>query len=239
MKKLLFIATILTTTINGFPQTATEARQERREQRAGGGVVHTPRGVDDPAAHAILRDVRRNLKSFRSLNFEFTLMTVNIFDRSADHTVRGTILTRGDRYNLTFMGLNMISDGRTVWSFNSETNEVHISRADPRSVETLNPLALIETYEQNFRAKLIREDIENGVTVAVIDLQPFEARTFHKVRVVTNKANRTIVRTEIHEKGGTIMTFRVDRMQTNVPAPDSQFRFDASRHPGVEVVDMR
>ena len=239
MKKTLLIATILTFTVSGFSQTATEARQERRTQRTASNVVHTQRGIDDPAAHAILLDVRRNLKSFRNIKIDFTLLIDDRYDQTANSTEKGSILIRGDRYNLNFMGMNMISDGRTVWNFNKEINEVHINRADPKDMEMLNPLAMIDNYENNFRAKLIREEIQNGVSVAIIDLQPFETRSYHKVRIITDKTRKTIVRSEIHEKNGVTLTFRVDRMQTNVPAPDSEFRFDASKHPGVEVVDMR
>jgi outer membrane lipoprotein-sorting protein len=137
------------------------------------------------------------------------------------------------------MEQTMISDGKTVWSFNQNAKEVQINKADPRDTETLNPLALIENYEKNYRAKLIREDRERGIDVVIIDLQPFEGRSFHKVRILTDKAKKTIVSFEVHEKSGIIMTFRVDKMQTNVFAPDSEFKFDASKHPGVEVIDMR
>jgi len=235
MKKYLIITTLVALCISSFSQTGTQRRAERREQNK----TFTEHGVDDPAAHAILNDVRRNLKSFRSLKIDFTLLTDNRNDRAASSIEKGTILIRGDRYNLNFMDLNMISDGKSVWSFNKETNEVHISTANPKDMEMLNPLAMIENYDKNFRAKLIREEVENSAPVAIIDLQPFENRSFHKVRIITNKAKKTIVRSEVHEKSGITMTFRIDQMQTNVSAPDSEFRFDASKHPGIEIVDMR
>jgi outer membrane lipoprotein-sorting protein len=133
----------------------------------------------------------------------------------------------------------MISDGKTVWNFNRETQEVHITEHNPADMETMNPLALINNYERNFRAKLIREDRDNGIPVMIVDLNPLTVRSYHKIRVVSDKAKNTIVFSEIHEKNGTIFTFRVNRMQTNVSAPDRDFTFNASRHPGVEVIDLR
>jgi outer membrane lipoprotein-sorting protein len=234
MKKILLI-TILTTLVFNVVAQNNQARQQRREQNK----TFTQHGVDDPAAHTILRDVRRNLKSFNSLRFEFTFLAENRTDRSQNDIQKGTMLLKGDKYKLEFMGQTMISDGKTVWSLNPNTKEVHISQVNPRDTETLNPLALLENYEKNYRAKLIREDQDRGVDVMIIDLQPFEGRSFHKVRILTDKTKKTIVSTEIHEKSGTVLTFRVDRMQTNVSAPDSGFKFDASRHPGFEVIDMR
>jgi outer membrane lipoprotein-sorting protein len=233
MKKILF------TTIFATLVVSTVFAQRQRRQRPEQNKTFTERGVDDPAAHAVLGEVIKNLKSFRSLKFDFTLITENRNDRNGSNTQKGTILIKGDKYNLNFMEMNAISDGKTVWNFNTETKEVHINNADPRNMEMLNPLTLIETYDKNFRAKLIREDKERGVDVIIIDLIPFENRSFHKVRMLTDKAKKTIVSIEIHEKNNTTMTFRVDRMQTNVSAPDSEFRFDVSKHPGVEVVDLR
>ena len=234
MKKILTIIILTTLTICVVAQNPRQ-RPPRGSERS---VVSTERGIDDPRAHAILSDVRKHLKSFRSLKIEFTFLMENRNERTSE-SQKGTILIRGNRYRMDFMGQTMISDGRTAWSFNREANEVVISTADPKDMETLNPLALLENYEKNFRAKLIREDRDRGVAVMIIDLQPFENRSFHKVRVITDKDKNTIVATEIHEKNGTTMTFRVDRMQTNVPAPDSEFRFDVSKHQGIEVIDMR
>jgi len=217
---------------------SAQTRLERREQRAG-GVVRTERGIDDPAAHAILNNVRRNFQSFRSLKFDFTLITENQMERERNTIGSGTMLMRGESYNMSFMEMTTISDGRTIWNFNAETNEVYISLSNPDDLETMNPLVMINTYEDHFRSILIREELENNVLVAVIDLRPFEARNFHRVRVIANLENNTLVRTEIHNKDGTTIIFRMDRMQTNVPAPNSEFRFDATRHPGIEVIDMR
>ncbi|MCL2417070.1 MAG: outer membrane lipoprotein carrier protein LolA [Bacteroidales bacterium] len=235
--KILILLAVVILSTDGFSQT----RLERREQRAGSGVVRTERGIDDPAAHAILDNIRRNLRSFRSLKFDFTLIMENRseMERTRNTVGSGTILMRGDSYNMNFMEMTTISDGRTIWNFNAETNEVYISQSNPNDLETMNPLVLINTYEDHFRSVLIREEIENNVLVAVIDLRPFEARSFHRVRVIANLENNTLVRTEVHDKDGTVLTFRVDRMQTNVPAPNSEFTFSAARHPGVEVIDLR
>jgi outer membrane lipoprotein-sorting protein len=241
MKKILLITTLATLAISAVAQNPRrEQREQRREQRNNptGGVVQTDRGVDDPKAHAILNNVRKQLKSSNSILINVTYLLVHKNENISD-SQKGTILSKGDKFNLDFMGQTSISDGKTVWNFNREAKEVHINIANPRDNEMLNPLAMIDNYEKNFRAKLIREDKERGVDVMIIDLLPFENRNFHKVRMVTDKAKNTIIYTEIHDKNGTVITFRVDRMQTNVSAPNSEFTFNASKHPGVEVIDMR
>jgi outer membrane lipoprotein-sorting protein len=233
MKPTLLITILITLAISAVSQNLRRAQREEPQ-----GIVKTERGVDDPKAHAILRDVRKQMKSYNSLKIDFTYLSENKNEKLYD-SKKGTILIKGNKYNLDFMGQNIISDGKNVWNFNKDVKEVQITEADPRDAETLNPLALIENYEKNYRAKLIREDTEKGVIVMIIDLIPFENRNYHKVRIITDQAKKTIVATEIHDKNGTITTFKVDKMQTNVSAPNSEFTFDASKHSGVEVIDMR
>jgi len=235
VKKVLVIIVLTAFVVSGFSQT----RLERREQRENVRVIHTERGIDDPAAHAILGNVRRNFESFRSLKFHFSVITENRMEGVRNTVGNGTILMRGDSYNLSFLEMTTISDGRTVWNFNSETNEVYISRVNPDDFETMNPLMLINSYQDHFRGTLIREQMENNIHVAIIDLRPFETRNFHRVRMVVNMQNNSLVRSEIHDRDGTILIFQIDQMQTNVPTPSNQFRFDVARHPGVEVIDLR
>ncbi|MDR0437313.1 MAG: outer membrane lipoprotein carrier protein LolA [Bacteroidales bacterium] len=235
MKKTLLITILVTLTISGFAQNSNQRREQRKNQKE---VKKTERGIDDPKAHDILSAVRKQLKSYNSLKIDFTYLLENKTEKIKE-SKKGTILIKGNKYNLNFMGLNVISDGKNIWNFNREAKEVQITEVNPKETDMMNPIALIDNYEKNFRAKLIREDTDKGVPVMIIDLLPFENRNFHKVRIATDKAKKTIVFSEIHDKNGTIITFRVDRMQTNVSAPDSEFKFDVSKHPGVEVIDMR
>ena len=233
MNRLLSLTLLVTLTISGFTQNP------RREQRkANQELRRTERGIDDPKAHEILDGVRKQLKSYSSIKIDFTYLLENKQEKISD-SKKGTILIKGNQYNLNFMGQNSISNGKTVWNYNKDAQEVQIMDVDPKSTDLLNPIALIDNYEKDFRAKLIREDKQNGVAVMIVDLNPYTNRNFHKIRMVTDKAKKTIICMEIHDKNGTVITFRIDKMQTNVAAPDSEFRFNVARHPGVEVIDLR
>ncbi len=234
MKKILFITTLATLAISVSAQ-----KNNRREQRkAKRETVKTEKGVDDPKAHTILSAVREKLKSYTTLKIDFTYLLENKKEKIKD-SKKGNILIKGDKYKLDFMGQNSISDGKSVWSYNKENKEVQITEVNPKESEAMNPIAMIDNYEKNYRAKLIREDKEKGVPVMIVDLNPLENRNFHKVRIVSDKAKKTIIYSEVHDKNGSIYTFRVDKMQPNVNAPDSEFTFDTSKYPGVEIIDMR
>ncbi len=239
MKKFLIIAVLAGFTLGGFAQRNNPKQQQRREQRkAKRETVRTQKGADDPKAHNVLKALRNQLKSYTSIRIDFTYLLENKTEKIKD-SKKGDILIKGNKYNLNFMGQNSRSDGKNVWNYNKDAKEVQITEVNPDDSETMNPIALIDNYENSYRAKLIREDKEKGVPVMIVDLLPLENRNHHKVRIVSDKAKNTIVYSEIHDKSGSVYTFRVDKMQTNVPAPDGEFMFDAAKHPGVQVIDMR
>jgi len=235
MKKILFTVTLLTLSICIFAQgSRREQRKARKEEKKE--LAKTNKGVDDPQAHEILKDVRKQLKSYKSLKIDFSYLLENKNEKIKDNK-KGTILIKGNMYNLNFMGQNSISDGKNIWNYNKEAKEIQITEVNPKETEALNPIALIDNYEKNYRAKLISEGNKDK-DIVIIDLIPLENRNFHKVRIATDKAKK-IVYSEIHDKNGTVITFRVDKMQTNVSTKDSDFKFEASKYPNVEVIDMR
>lgn len=238
MKKILLIALLLSISISGFSQR-NDLKQQRREQRkAKREISRTSRGIDDPKAHQVLNAIRKQLKSYTGLKIDFTYLLENKAEKIKD-SKKGNIAIKGNKYSLNFMGQNSRSDGKNVWNYNKDAKEVQISEVNPEDADAMNPVAIIDNYEKNYRAKFIREDKNRGNPVLIVDLIPLENRNHHKVRIVSNKAKNTIVYSEIHDKNGSIFTFRVDKMQTNIALSDHEFSFDAANYPGVEVIDMR
>ena len=73
----------------------------------------------------------------------------------------------------------------------------------------------------------------------IIDLTPKNGQSYYKIRIVVDKAKKEIIRTSIYEKDNTIYTYYFDTFTTNTALDDSNFKFNASKFPGVEVNDMR
>ncbi len=194
----------------------------------------TAEGVNDPAAHDILKDVRKNFKAYKSINVEFTYTLENKQEKIKE-TKKGKALMSGHKYAIDFMGQQVISDGKTTWTYISDAKEVQITDADPKAAESSNPLAIIDKYEKNFRAKLIRE--ENGQYI--VDLIPLKTKNFHKIRVYIDKTKMMLTSSEVYDKNGSVYTYKITKMDTKVQTSNKDFIFDKSKYPGVAVVDMR
>ena len=53
------------------------------------------------------------------------------------------------------------------------------------------------------------------------------------------KSRQLPTRISFYEKDGTTDTYYFDQVQTNPSLSEGFFVFDASKHPGVDIIDMR
>lgn len=173
----------------------------------------------------------------------------SLFDQSVSFSVKMTVFdgqhkqsfqqaatvkyNRG-KYHLSAKDQEIICDGTTVWQWNKSAKEVSISNVGKDEIDLFNPANLLYNYQRSFRAKYIRS--ENGE--AIIDLQPRSARNYHKIRLRINEKDKVIRSIEVHRFDSGRETYTIDRF-SKASTADSQFRFDTSKHPDLEIIDLR
>jgi len=121
-----------------------------------------------------------------------------------------------------------------------DANEVTINGLDEDSGEMMNPSKLFTIYENGFSYKFVSESTINGTAMYLIDLYPENDEIeYSKIRVQVDKNKMLIKKAEMIGKEGNNYIVLVNNLQTNVPANDNMFVFDAAKHPGVDVIDLR
>lgn len=194
--------------------------------------------VNDPKAVAILDKVVAKIKTFSSMKIDFTYKLENKKEK-LNETQKGTITIKGNKFHLEVKGQHIYCDGKTVWTFIPDAEEVQVNNLDPKNDDAINPNTLLATWQKNYRAKLIRETKEKGVVLQFIDLVPIKGKSYFKVRLVIDKDKQQIARSEVYDKNGSIYTYQVDKFIPNVKVTDADFAFNPAKHPGIEVNDMR
>jgi hypothetical protein len=100
----------------------------------------------------------------------------------------------------------------------------------------LNPTTLFDIHNQGFNQKII--STTDGVTY--IELYPKIEMDFLKIGIWVNVANSTIQKVTSLGKDGNQITIAIKSIKSLNPVPeDAFFSFDKTKHPDVEVVDMR
>jgi outer membrane lipoprotein-sorting protein len=192
----------------------------------------------DPKAHEILKGVSNKYKSSKTVSASFRVITTDQKSKSTD-TQTGSILIKGDKYKLTLKGQEIVSDGKTVWTYLKESKEIHVNDVNTRS-DAISPTTIFTIYEKGFSSKYTGESTYNNIPVQQIELVPDDSKKpYFKIQLNINKSEKIIASAKIFEKGGTHITYSVDQFKLNQDVADNTFNFDPSKYPGAEVIDLR
>ncbi len=196
------------------------------------------RPVITDESQAILKKMQQKLSAAKAAKIVFTLQSSK--DGKNTGSIQGKLWMQGKAYKLSIPKQTIYCDGQTVWNYLPENQEVSISPYEESDeLLSINPLQLISTYERFYRSALIKEVAEKGVVVQIIDLYPKQGQSFYKIRLVISKDKLLPLRASIHEKDGSIDTYYFDQIVFNPSLSSGFFTFDASQHPGVDIIDMR
>lgn len=192
----------------------------------------------DAKANETLNKLSAKMKSFVNYKIEFVYTLENKAEK-IKQSKNGTAIIKGDKYSLNVSGQRIICDGKTVWTYIPDADEVQINNVNLKDDDALNPSKLFSTYEKNYKAKLIKEVNQAGVLTQIIDLTPIKGKAFFKVRLTIDKTKIQIISTEIYNKNGSTYMYKVSKFLSNLKISDAEFTFKASDFPGVEINDMR
>jgi outer membrane lipoprotein carrier protein len=209
MNKLLILAAVLSFTIAAYAQS-------------------------DSKATTILNEVSAKTKAYKTINIDFTYTMENKKEKINDKFT-GTLLSKGDKYKLTVARQDVICDGKTIWTYLKESNEVQINSAGSDD-DSFTPTKLLTNYTKDYKSKFIEE---KGNT-QVIELTPLaKGKSYTKVKLSIDKTKKQIQQFIIYDRGGSIFTYNVNKFITDQVINDKEFTFNKSDHPGVSVDDMR
>jgi len=191
----------------------------------------------DEKAAALLDEVSSKTKTYKSIIADFTYTMDN--KAAKIHEIKtGSLLVSGEKYKLNAAGQTVFCDGKTVWTYIKESNEVQINTIDLRD-DAITPSRLLTSYTTNYLSKIIQDKDAADPTLAAIELTPVTAKNFVKAILIVDKKVKQVKAFKIFDKNGNIFTYRVTKFQTDVPVSAADFTFTESGYPGVEVIDMR
>ena len=192
----------------------------------------------DPEATLILNDLQKKLNACATLSIDFAFQSEK--NGKTTEEMKGNIKVKGTKYALSTKMQEVYCDGVTVWNYLPEQKEVTLSAySEEEDSQVINPLSLIKNYAKNYRSHFIKESLNKGVLEQIIDLTPLKSSSLYKIRLVIDKNKKQIIRITLSEKDGMQYTYVVTKFLANQPVDDRSFVFEAAKHPGVEVIDMR
>ena len=195
---------------------------------------------EDTRAEKILNDLSEKSKALQPFRIVFDITTVDLQDKS-QNTAYGELILNGKRYVLKNGDSEIWFDGKTIWNYLPDVNEVNVMAPDTGDHSFLaNPRQLFSDYQERFKYHFIGENVADGKKLWVIDLYPYDLNeSYSRLRLQIDQTTQLLYSARYFGKNGTHYLIVVRKMEHLKKAPPSLFTFNPKEHPDVEVIDLR
>ncbi len=197
--------------------------------------------TQDAKAKEILDKVSEKARTYKSINADFVFSMENK-EMEIDEKNEGTIKLKGQKYSVQLpeLGVEVFSDGETIWNYMKDGNQVTVSNIDDESSELMDPSSIFTIYERGFKSEFVAEKNMDNVAVYHINLFPdSDEFDVSKIEIFISKSSSMIHAATLYGTDGNLYGIQVNKFESNKDFPDSDFVFDASKYPDVEVIDFR
>jgi len=202
----------------------------------------TPTAAEqDPKAKAILDELSKTTKSYKTISAEYELVMLNKDKKQTDKQ-SGKIQVKGNMFKLEIPGNTIVCDGKTVWTHNKDAQEVTIKNFEPNSDEGLNPSNIFTLYETGYKYKYEKEEKIGANTYNVINLYPTikpEKKKFHTIKLYVDKVKKQVGEIKMLMKDGGTQTYEIKSLTPNAALADNVFVFDTKNFKPDQIVDER
>jgi outer membrane lipoprotein-sorting protein len=192
---------------------------------------------DDVVATKILGEVSKKYRSYKTIKAGFKVSMKSKQDQG-NVTQSGTLYLKGKKFRIDMSGQEIYCDGKTLWTYLADANEVQITKYDPGKNE-ISPSSIFTIYQKGFIYKYTGEEMVKGKSVQKIELSPRDkAKPYFKVKLSVDKLGRNINDMTVFNKSGLESKYEITNFIPNVAITENTFKFDPKSKPGVVVIDL-
>lgn len=198
-------------------------------------------GQDEQKAKVILDKMSNKYSNIPSYKTNFVYRLLNKTE-DIDEEFSGEIMVKGEKYVLFMSDQEIFNDGKTIWTFLMDANEVNVDYYMPNEGD-LSPNNIYSAYKKGYRYRWMEMKKVGRRSFNVVELQPTNPKDPDKIfyRIILNidQVDYTIHSWEMYDRGGNIFSYTISGFDPKFTAEDSFFQFNESEYPDVEVVDLR
>ena len=182
-------------------------------------------------ADAIIRLMVNQMKSHKNVEMTYKYQ-FNVNGQTTD-AQQGKGWLQGEAYKVEMVEQQMISDGKTIWTYLVDDEEVMVSDAKKGTDNT--PLKLLTSLDENYAATLTGMDAQGNATIELANPKG----QYRRVTLRVNASKLTINSLDVYMEDGAKLLVTMDEMKYDQELDEKFFTFDAKKYPNVDVIDMR
>jgi chaperone LolA len=183
-------------------------------------------------AEALIRVLVNQVKSHQNMEMKFSYQ-ISPDEKTLIDALKGKAWLQGEAYKIELPEQQTISDGKTIWSYLVDDEEVLVSNATEGTDNT--PLKLLTSLDKNYAATLTNIDAQGN---AVIELANPKGQ-YKRITLKINAKKTELKNVDIYMEDGSKVMITIEEMKFDQQLDDKFFSFDAKKHPNVDVIDMR
>lgn len=185
-------------------------------------------------AKALLDEVTAKVKSYENIviDFKYSLSNPkeNINQESKGNVAIQSIAS--GKYNLNFMGVTKIFDGKKVYTIVPEDEEISISKYDENDKDAITPNKMLTFFNSGYKYSWDILQNVNGRKIQYVKLIPINTKDKRKEILIGIDAQTKNIYNIIEiGKNGSRTTLTVNSFKTSQPLSKNHFTFTESKYP--------
>ena len=195
----------------------------------------------DPKAKAILDDLSKTTKSYKTITADYSFTILNKEKKQVEKQA-GKVQIKGNKFKLDIPGNTIVCDGKTLWNYNKDAKEVTIKNFEGDNEDQLNPSKIFTIYETGYKFKYDKEEKVGTATCHVIDLFPSvkpEKKKFHTAKIYVDKTKKQVTKLVMLMKDGGQNVYDIKTLKPNLEIADPVFVFDTKTFKADQISDER
>lgn len=183
-------------------------------------------------ADALIRVLVDQIKSHNNVEMIFNYQ-LSPDGKTLGDSQKGHAWLQGESYKVEMAEQQTISDGKTIWSYLIDEEEVMVSNATEGTDNT--PLKLLTSLDKNYAATLTNIDAQSNATIELANPKG----QYKRVTLKANAMKAELKSVDIYMDDGSKLVVNIEEMKFDQKLDDKFFTFDEKKHPKVDVIDMR
>ncbi len=182
-------------------------------------------------AKAVLDKTAATIRSAGDIKAEFSAA-------SSAGSMNGTLYIHKSMLHLQSSNVKCWYDGKTLWTYRKNTNEVNITIPTQAEKQSLNPYFFINIYKKGYTYTMKDANVRGKACYEVTLNANAKSNKLEKMVVYIDKKTNYPLKVCLQRKG---KSTNIDILQcrTKQKFNEATFKFKANDYPGVEVIDLR
>jgi len=189
----------------------------------------------DSQAKKILDATAKRINTAKSIDASFKM--TSFVGSTEQGSGTGTIQLKGKKYKLNTGDQISWYDGKTLWNYSSDIEEVNISIPTKKEMAAMNPYAFVSLYKSGYKYSMSKNTY-NGKEMYDVKLLAEKASNEIPEIIITITKDYAPVCIRMRQ-GKNWSRISISKFNTSKTFNDSMFTFPAEEYPDAEVIDMR